>query len=589
MIILKLLRKIIKYTLIFFISCIFVWLLFSCHLQKKQSEVLKNNSENSKTDELQFAFLYVDACSARMKGNLQEALTMFKECKRINPISAPVSYELANIYKLLGNNKEALPHAKYCADFDLKNEWYQLLAIDCLNGQKQFGQALKLRQALVKNFPNKIEFKEDLAIQFALIGQYDNAYKIYDELETNLGVSDHVTINKIKLLKSQNKAKEAEIELLKLSQTNLNEVKYYGYLADFYLDIDKPEKAKQMYDKMLLLEPNNPHVNLALYDYYNSIGKENEAFDCLIKAFQNTEIEANTKTDILSSYYKKAEESLQADFINQGLRLAKIILTIHPKLAEPNLFIANFLMLKDSLSEAAFYFYEAANLDKRNYSTWDKLLLTDYKLAKFDSLEHHSAIAIDLFPTLASTYFFNGIANNQLKNYLKAAKSLNEGIEFVYDNKSLKIDFYSNLGDAYHYLKEYSNSDKAFEEALKINSDNTYVLNNFAYYLSLRNEKLLIAEKYSNRANELMPNDRNYMDTFGWILYQQKKYTEAEIWLSKSSEMGIKNPTILEHYGDVLYKLNKNEEALKKWIESKQAGNNAEGLEKKIKEKKLND
>ena len=105
MIILKLLRKIIKYTLIFFISCIFVWLLFSCHLQKKHSEALKNNSENSKTDELQFAFLYVDACSARMKGNLQEALTMFKECKRINPISAPVSYELANIYKLLGNNK----------------------------------------------------------------------------------------------------------------------------------------------------------------------------------------------------------------------------------------------------------------------------------------------------------------------------------------------------------------------------------------------------------------------------------------------------------------------------------------------------
>ena len=99
------------------------------------------------------------------------------------------------------------------------------------------------------------------------------------------------------MLKSQNKAKEAEIELLKLSQTNLNEVKYYGYLADFYLDIDKPEKAKQMYDKMLLLEPNNPHVNLALYDYYNSIGKENEAFDCLIKAFQNNVIQ-----NILNKY-----------------------------------------------------------------------------------------------------------------------------------------------------------------------------------------------------------------------------------------------------------------------------------------------
>ncbi len=582
-------RKFIKYSLIFFISCIFVWILFSCHLQKKLSEERKNNSENSNTDELQFASLYVDACSARMKGNLQEALIMFKECKRIDPISAPVSYELANIYRLLGNNKEALQLAKYCADFDIKNEWYQLLAIDCLNGQKQFDQALKLRQALIKNFPNKTEFKEDLAIEFAVMGQHENAYKIYNDLEKNFGISDHITINKVKLLKSQNKVKEIEIELLKLSQSNLNEVKYYGYLADFYFDINKPEKAKQMYDKMLLLEPVNPNVNLALYDYYNLKGEENEAFNCLIKAFQNPDLDINTKTNILSSYYKRAEEFLQSDFINQGIKLAKIILTSHPKLAEPNLLIANFLMLKDSLSNAEFYLFEAANLDKRNYSTWDKLLLTDYKLAKYDSLEHHSAIAIDLFPTVASAYFFNGIANNQLKNYLKAVKSLTEGIEFVYDNKSLKIDFYSNLGDTYHYLKEYANSDKAFEAALKINSDNTYVLNNFAYYLSLRNENLLIAEKYSSRANELKPNDRNYMDTFGWILYQQKKYTEAEIWLSKSSEMGLKNATILEHYGDVLYKLNKKEEALKKWIDSKQAGNNSDWLEKKIKEKKLND
>jgi Tfp pilus assembly protein PilF len=196
---------------------------------------------------------------------------------------------------------------------------------------------------------------------------------------------------------------------------------------------------------------------------------------------------------------------------------------------------------------------------------------------------------MELFPSLATTYFFNGIANNQLKNHKKAAQSLKDGLEFVTDNKSLMLDFYSNLGDAYNYLKDYPKSDKAFEDALKINSDNTYVLNNYAYYLSLRNEFLDKAENFSKRTNELKPNDRNYMDTYGWILFQQKKYKEADEWLSKAAKMGPKNPTILEHYGDVLYRLNKPEEALKEWNEAKQAGGDSQALLKKIKEKKLND
>ena len=93
----------------------------------------------------------------------------------------------------------------------------------------------------------------------------------------------------------------------------------------------------------------------------------------------------------------------------------------------------------------------------------------------------------------------------------------------------------------------------------------------------------------SKRSNELKPNERSYIDTYGWILYQQKKYTEAELWLAKAAGMGPKNATILEHYGDVLYKLNKPGEALAQWEAAKKSGGNSEELLKKIKTKKLND
>jgi tetratricopeptide (TPR) repeat protein len=198
-------------------------------------------------------------------------------------------------------------------------------------------------------------------------------------------------------------------------------------------------------------------------------------------------------------------------------------------------------------------------------------------------------MAIEYFPSQPVNYLYNGVANSQLKNYAKAILSLKDGLEFVIDNKALKIQFLSALGDAYFYMRNYDLSDAAFDEALKIDSDNTYVLNNYAYYLSLRNQNLSKAEKYSKRTNELQPNNRNYMDTYGWILYQQKKFKEAEEWLSGAAKLGPKNPTILEHYGDVLFKLGKIEDARKYWQDALNAGGDSEALLKKVKEKKLDE
>jgi len=547
----------------------------------------KTASENFK--QVRFGAMYVDACAERMKGNLQEALKLLNECKKLDPESAPVNYELGTIYRLLGVNDLAIANARACAAADPKNEWYQLLLVECYNSVKQYHQAIKIREALVKNFPEKTEFKEDLAIEYSLVGDYDKAYRIYEGLEKVYGVNEQITLNKVKLLKGQRKMKEAEAELIRLSDSDQNESRYYSYLADFYMETGALEKAKKMYDKILVIDPNNPVVNLALHDYYSSQGKSQQAFEYLKKAFLNPDLEIGTKATIAGSFYKRGIEENDARIQEQGFQLAETMLLVHPAAPESNAMYADYLILKKEPKDAARYYYLAVGRDQRNYLTWGKLLVVEYELSYFDSLEHHSFRAMELFPSQPSAYLYNGIANMQLKNYKKAVLSLKDGIEFVLDNKALLLDFYKSLGDAAYYLKDYQKSDKAFEDALKIDSDNTYVLNNYAYFLSLRRENLEKAEKLSKKTIELKPNDRNYMDTYGWILYQQKKYTEAAEWLGSASKMGPKNPNILEHYGDVLFRLNKPSEALIQWNAAKQAGGNSESLLKKIKDKKIDE
>jgi tetratricopeptide (TPR) repeat protein len=584
------LRKVLKYLLIAIVAAALVFVLFSCRSRKavKETETHPVQAAKPVFNSVRFAQLYVDGCAERMKNNLQQALKLFEECALLDPTSAPVKYELGTIYKMLGDNEKAIENAKFCAAADPKNEWYQLLLIHSYTSAKQYHQALKVREALVKNFPARADFREDLAFEYAMSGQFDKSLKIYDELEKAHGVSEQITLNKVKLLKSQKKTADVERELLKLYNSDKSEPRYLSYLAEFYFEQNQQEKAKDIYDKILAIDPDNPTVHLAYHDYYTAKGNDAEAFDHLKKAFYNPELDVSVKAGILGTFYTRAEKNMGLAR-EQGMELADIMLRLHPNTTEANAMYADFLMLDKKTATAMKYYYIAAVNGRRDYRIWDNLLYIDNELGRFDSLEKHSAMAMDLFPSQPRNYLYNGVANTQLRNYGKAERSLSEGIEFVVDNKTLLVDFLRLLGDARNYTKNYGGSDKAFDEALKIDPDNTYILNNYAYYLSQRNEQLEKAAKFARMAIELAPNNRNYMDTYGWVLYRQGKLQEAVQWLAKAAAMGAPNGTILEHYGDALYKGGRPDEALKQWNAARDAGNNTEGLLRKIKNKKGDD
>ena len=150
------------------------------------------------------------------------------------------------------------------------------------------------------------------------------------------------------------------------------------------------------------------------------------------------------------------------------------------------------------------------------------------------------------------------------------------------------VQFYSNLGDVYNKLKNYTESDKYFEKALTIDPNEATVLNNYAYYLSVRNEQLDKAETMSKKSNELVANSASYQDTYAWILFRESKFADAKIWLEKAMQSGgDKNGTILEHYGDVLFKLGDVEKAVSYWNQAKATGDHSEIIDKKITDKKL--
>ena len=89
------------------------------------------------------------------------------------------------------------------------------------------------------------------------------------------------------------------------------------------------------------------------------------------------------------------------------------------------------------------------------------------------------------------------------------------------------------------------------------------------------------------KAIEINSENFSYLDTYGWILFLSQNYSDAEFWLQKSLDYGgINSGTVLEHYGDVLYKLNRTSEALDYWKKAKDKGDYSDRLLDKIAGKK---
>ncbi|MCT4624287.1 MAG: hypothetical protein N4A46_11750, partial [Schleiferiaceae bacterium] len=175
-----------------------------------------------------------------------------------------------------------------------------------------------------------------------------------------------------------------------------------------------------------------------------------------------------------------------------------------------------------------------------------------------------------------------------LEKYEEATEVLESGVIYVIKNPQLKEQFYIQLAEAYNYLEDYSSSDLNFNNALSINPKNPTTLNNYAYYLALREDQLDKAKELAERCNELVPNNAVFLDTYAWVMYKKGDYSKAFSLMEKVMSIN-KNPQsdVLEHMGDILYRLNRKEEAFEYWNQAKEKGEGSEFLNKKIKNQKL--
>ena len=120
---------------------------------------------------------------------------------------------------------------------------------------------------------------------------------------------------------------------------------------------------------------------------------------------------------------------------------------------------------------------------------------------------------------------------------------------------------------------------------------NTLVLNNYSYYLSQRGEELIRAKKMITKCLELTSGEPNasYIDTYAWVLYKLGEYELAREQIEQAILLKNNSPVILDHCGDILYKMGLEKEAVTYWERASKLDSKNLELIEKINKQSTND
>jgi tetratricopeptide (TPR) repeat protein len=149
----------------------------------------------------------------------------------------------------------------------------------------------------------------------------------------------------------------------------------------------------------------------------------------------------------------------------------------------------------------------------------------------------------------------------------------------------MKIQFDLYRAEANYKLNRVEEAFKAFDEVISLDPENYLAMNNYAYYLSIRNENLEKAELLSGRAVKANPDNPTYLDTYAWVLFMRKDYSLAKYYMEIALKNGgDKNGVIVEHYGDILYMLGQKDLAVDQWKKALATGEASQLINEKIKQ-----
>ena len=561
-------------------------------LQSQVKDAPKLSPENQRL----YDHYFLDAMVERQKGNSDAAFDLLRHCLDLNPNAAEVHYYLAQYYGALKDNDTSIAYFQKASALAPLNETCLETLAQVYVRQQNYQGAISAIERLYDRNKDREDLLEMLFQLYQQVEDYPRAIGVLERVENIDGKSERISLAKSEVYSRMNDSKAAIAEMAALAKQYPNDLNYLAMYGESLMMNGQPRKALEVYERILKEEPDNNRVLMSLRTYYQAIENQIVADSLTLRVLLGKNTSQEEKVYLIRQVIGANERS--GGDSTEVLRLFRQVMDVDTADVDIAMLCATYMDLKkmpsDSIKKVLNH---VLSLAPDNSSA--RLHLVSYAWSENDKdrVIELCQTARQYNPDNMAFYYYQGIAYYQRDSLDQALSTFQNGVSVINENSNPDIvsDFYEVMGEILHRKDRVEEAFAAYDSCLQWKPDNIPCLNNYAYYLSLRNEQLDRAELMSHKTIKAEPKNSTYLDTYAWILFMQQRYTESRIYIDQALQNldtmvvngdTISNAAIYEHAGDIYWHCDNPDKALVFWQDALKSDAENKVLIRKIKLKK---
>ncbi len=506
--------------------------------------------------------------AAELKRDLGRARELYEKAIKSDSTYAPARYALAKMM-LYDRADSAVIHARKAYLSDTTNRWYLSTYAQSLINTEQYDEAEKSYEKLIALNPHDLNAYRVLAILYNRKQQTERALAILDSAELKAGRHSYLTSLKRQILISTKQIGRAVVE----TEAAINENPYSAdnrvAMAELYAMARVDSLASKHYTAAMRIDSSRLETLLSYGNFLEQRGKESEYLNILRLVMQNQEIDLKNKISLLNELITN-KELYRREYLRVG-DLIRTLLLQSPKSKQLVELQSRHLISMGMIEEAVRYMKSHLKDQPAELEYYRSVISMERYLDRPDSVDLYLVEAARCFPLESSLRYERAYMLTSQKRYEEAIECYRAEMDGASD--SLRSSLLGTIGDVYHQMaiesrggedeklakRQMRESYKHYDRALKADRNNILVLNNYAYFLSENGGDIERAYEMSKRTTELEASNPTYLDTYAWILYRMHRYAEAKVVMRQAISFDrSENGEIAMHYGEILSVLGEN-------------------------------
>ncbi|WP_294821369.1 tetratricopeptide repeat protein [uncultured Flavobacterium sp.] len=371
--------------------------------------------------------------------NYDKAIQSLQKCIGKEPENPVLYNELGKNYFNMKNFAEAERAYTKATQLDPKNRWYWQGLYDVYYETKNYNKAIPTVLKLMEW--KKEYYQEDLVSLYMYTHQFDKALSMINEMESSVGMSEKREMYKAQIM-SDSRFKKPQKEALEEAIKKNPKVEA-NYLDLIYLYSESNEEAKaEAVARQLEKEiPGSDWAQVSLFKFHIGDNDGDKASESMFRVLESRKIDSKIKHRVLNEFLIFAVANPK-----YSPQLDKAVGYFEgDKNVDVAREVGKFLFNKKKYADAARFFEKSLESKSDDIETVELLLYSYAEGKQFDKLAGKAAGYLDLYPTHARLYYFAGQGANGQAQFAKAKKWLEEGMDYIVEDKDLEAGFKKEL------------------------------------------------------------------------------------------------------------------------------------------------